>query len=234
MKRLFAASFLALALFSFAAYADEPKPDDRVIFDVSGEDWVTTKTAHVTVNVEAAVSGSNAGSMRGDMVKAVNDVAKGDWRLTSFTRSQDQTGLERWSAMFEARLPENELNGLNDSAKKVSKAGMQLTIGDVNFVPTLDEVEAARAALRTQLYKTVNDQLASLNSTLPGRSYRIALINFTGTGDDSVPMPRVMRGQPMLMSANASSPSTPPVERAEKISLSAHVVYAALPDAPKH
>ncbi len=86
------------------------------------------------------------------MTKAVNNLAKADWRLTSFNRSEDQTGLERWSATFEARLPETDLNGLAETAKKISKAGMQLTIADIDFSPTLEEMETARAGLRTQVY----------------------------------------------------------------------------------
>ena len=234
MKRFYLALLFSLALINFSARADEmPRPDDRVIFDISGEDWVTTKTAHVTINVEAAVSASGAGNMRGDMIKAVNDVAKGDWRLTSFNRNQDQTGLERWSAMFEARLPENELNGLADTAKKFSKAGMQLSVGDINFTPTLEEIEAASSALRIQIYKSANDQLTSLNNAIPGRNYRIGMINFTTTSDEPAPMPRVVRGQAnmMMMQAGVSAVSapapSPPLERAEKIMLTARVVYAA-------
>jgi len=224
---------LTLLLMPATLRAEEAKPDDRVIFDLSGENWVTTKTAHITVNVEAAVSDKNSGTMRGDMIKAVNDLAKGEWRLTNFNRSQDQTGLERWSAMFEVRLPENMLNNLGDTAKKLSKAGMQLSIGDVDFSPTLDEMEAARSTVRTQLYKAANDQLAALNAALPGRNYRIAMINFTSSDDPGVvPMPRVVRGQAMMMKADASmaAPSSPPMERAEKITLSARVVLATAPD----
>jgi uncharacterized protein YggE len=231
-------SFIVLAilsLLSFAAQAQEvPRPqDDRITFDLSAEDWVTTKTAHVIITVEAAVSGNNAGSMRADMAKAVNDLAKSDWRLTSFNRSQDQTGLERWSANFETRLPENQLNGLGDTAKKASKAGMQLTVNDIDFSPTIAEMEAARAAVRTQIYKDANDQLAALNAAMPGRTYRISWINFGGD-DGASPLPHVMRGpvaMGMMMKSNASADAaaSQPMERAEKVTLTAHVVYAAIP-----
>lgn len=233
MTRLLLPSLLCLLMLGSPAQAQElmPKPDDRVILDVAGEEWVTTKTAEVTVAVEAAVTASNAGTMRSDMVKAVNDLSKGDWRLTSFNRSQDQTGLERWSAMYVARLPENQLNGLQEAAKKLSKAGMQVTVSDINFSPTLEEMEAARATLRAKLYKSASDQLAALNAALPGRTYRIGTINFTGNNDEPTPMPRVVRGQAnmamMAMDSAKASPPMAPMERAEKITLSARIVYAA-------
>jgi hypothetical protein len=238
MKRSLPILLAILALASFTVRAQEMpprdgfKPDDKVIFDVSAEDWVTTKTAHVVISVQAAVTANTAGSTRGDMTKAVNDLAKADWRLTSFDRSQDQTGMERWSANFEARLPENELGGLSENAKKASKQGMQLSVGMIDFSPTLDEMETVRAGLRGQIYKIANDQLAALNSAIPGRNYRIAVINFTG--DDDAPMPRVMKGQramammaPVAMNADATQAA--PMERAEKASLSARVVFAASP-----
>jgi len=239
MKRLFPVLLLAFAFSSFNARAADDshghRPDDRVMFDVSAEDWVTTKTAHVTVEVEAAVSASTAGTTRAEMTKTVDSLAKADWRLTSFNRSQDQTGLERWSATFEARVAETDLNGLGETAKKLSKAGLQLSIADIDFSPTLQEMEAARASLRTQVYKIANDQLTALNASLPGRAYRIALINFTGDEDNAQPMPRIVRGRPgvvmnMAMAAPAAAPEPAPVERSEKVTLNARVVFATLPE----
>jgi hypothetical protein len=245
MKRFALAIIACLVLCAFPVRADEPghpgfRPDDRVVFDVSAEDWVTTKTAHVSVTVEAAVNASTAGSMREDMVKAVNALAKADWRLTSFDRSQDQTGLERWSAVYEARLPESDLGSLGDAAKKLSKAGMQLSIGTVDFTPTLEETETTRSSLRTQIYKIANDQLAALNAAMPDRSYRIALVDFTGD-DGASPLPRVIKGRAPMMAMMAapgmqepegSATAPAPVERAEKIMLTARVVFAAASDRP--
>jgi hypothetical protein len=233
------AAVVGLIFFGATARADEPKeprPDDRVIFNLSAEDWVTTKTAHVEVNVDAAVSGAGAATARGDMLKAVGDLAKADWRLTSFTRSQDQTGLERWSAIFEARLPESELGGLGDAARKVSKAGMQVSIGNIDFTPTLDEMETARSGLRAQIYKLASEQLTALNGSLPGRNYRIALVDFTSDDEEEPPMPQVFHGpiRAMAMANGAApqpeAPSAAPIERAEKITLTAHVVLATTPE----
>lgn len=232
MRPILLPVLLAALLFAPVAHAEEaPKPDDHVAFDLAAEDWVTTKTARVTVNVEAAVSGANAGTMRADMIKAVGGVSAADWRLTGFNRSQDQTGMERWSASFEARLPETSLNGLSDNAKKLSKPGMQLSLGEVDFSPTLDEAEAVRGSLRTALYKKAADQLAALNTALPGRAYRIAEIDFAGGEGIVTPMPRMMKAQ-MAMAPNSSVASdSGMVERSEKIRIMAHVVLATAPAA---
>ncbi len=240
MKRSFAALFLAAALLSsFAASsrAEDFKPDDQVVFDLSAETWVTTKSARVFLNVEAAVTASNAGAMRTSMMKAVNDVVKADWKLTGFGRSQDQTGMERWSAQFEARVPENDLNNLSDNAKKNSKAGMQITVGGVDFSPTLEERQAAISQTRTQIYKQANEQLAALNAALSGRNYRIGMIDFIGDGP--VPM-RTMSGMNVRMARAAmkaqnfggamdSAEGAPSMEMSEKISLTARVIFSAVP-----
>ncbi|MDD5585369.1 MAG: hypothetical protein PHY92_00240 [Alphaproteobacteria bacterium] len=221
----------------FAATANGYKPDDRVMFDLSAEDWVTTKTARVSMNVEASVSGNTAGTTRAAMMKALDDLIKVEWRLISFNRNQDQTGMERWSAMFEARVPENMLSGINENAKKVSKPGMQVSVGNIDFTPTLDEMQTAMAGLRTKIYKTANEQLAALNTAMPGRSYRIALVSFIPESDDVLPpsMPQVVRGmghaKAMMASESVQAPMPMPLERSEKISLTARVVMAVTPPA---
>jgi hypothetical protein len=230
-RLLLIALFPLLLTASYARAEEAPKPDDSIVLSLSAEDWVTTKTARVTANVEAAVTSGTAGTVRADMMKSVNDIAKSDWRLTSFTRSLDQTGLERWSATYEARVPEEQLNGLNDNAKKLSKAGMQLTIGDIDFSPTLDEMETARAALRTKIFKSAADQLLMLNTTLAGRNYRIALIDFEGNEPMPIPpRPRFLAGaaRPMnAMIAAAPAQEDQLDDRAQKITLTARVVFSA-------
>lgn len=213
------------------ARADDYRPDDSVAFTLATEGWVSTKTARVVLSVEAAVTGNSAATLRTAMTKAVNDTVKAEWRLTSFNRSQDQTGLERWSALYEARVNEADLGGLHDQAKKTSKAGMQLTVSEIDFSPTLDETQATMAQLRTQIFKQTNEQLAALNTAIPGRNYRIGSIAF---GNQAAPMMMVRSmaakgAQQNMMTLAQDSMESAPMERAEKITLTAHVIYAATP-----
>ncbi|MFA4995318.1 MAG: SIMPL domain-containing protein [Bdellovibrionales bacterium] len=237
LSRLALALFLAFAFITPALAQEPSKPDDVVSFDLSAEDWVNTKTAHVTLGIEAAVNSSNAGTVRADMTKAVNDSAKADWRLTGFNRLPDQTGMERWSVSFEARLPESALNGLRDSVKKASKAGMQITVSGVDFSPSREEMEDARAALRTKIFKNANEQLTALNATLPGRAYRISQITFETDFPAPIQMYRNKRMMDGVAMASAAVPPRPEMEQAEDVSqkliLTAHVVFAALPPASR-
>jgi uncharacterized protein YggE len=228
-------AFLLAFLFAFPAAAQEqPKPDDTVSFDLSAEEWVTTKTARVMLNAEASVNASSEGSMRADMMKAVNDAAKADWRMTSFNRMLDQTGMERWSVSFEARLPEASLSGLAERLKKASKPGMQLRVGTIDFTPSNEEMEAARAALRTKIFKDAGEQLTSLNTTLPGRSYRISQIVFETDVPAAIPMLRSKRMGGAANEISMASPAYAPedaqnVNVSTKLVLTAHVVFAAIP-----
>lgn len=234
---------LALLLCGVAmpALADEAKPDDRVTLNLQAENWVTTSTARVVLQVDAAVAGSNAGSMREAMQKAVEAVVKADWRLTGFSRNSDATGLERWNASYEARVPESALGGIHDTVKKASKAGMQLTVGEIAFDPTLAETEAAQAKLRNDIYKQANDQLTALNTAIPGRQYRIGAIDFMPSQGIVPAMPmmmaRPMMGRVAAMSAGSSgmaestdmAAEAPEMQRSQKIAVQAQVTFNALP-----
>lgn len=229
---------LSAFLFPGMARAEHEKPDDRVIFDVTAEDWVTTKTARVTANVNASVSGATAGTARASMEKALDDLVKTDWRLIAFNRGQDQTGMEFWNVTYEARLPENQLSGLNEKAKKLSKPGLQVAISNIDFSPTLDETQTAMGQVRSKIYKMANDQLAALNAAMPGRTYRIALVDFVPEDDNVAPRPAMARlraDKAMFMEANAGgtapAPAAAPMERSEKIVMTARVVLAATPPA---
>lgn len=232
---LLLAAFLTVST-APAFAAEEARPDDRVILDLATEGWVNTKTARVMVGVEAAMNGNAAGTMRDAMTKAVGELAKSDWRLTSMNRSQDQTGMERWSAVYEARLNEADLNGLNEKTKKASKPGMQLMVHNIDFTPTLEETQNTQNQLRVQIYKMANEQLTALNTSLQGRAYRIAMIDFIG---DEAVAPRAYmakNARAMTMAAQADSmemAGAAPMERSEKLTLRAKVVLAALPPAGK-
>jgi uncharacterized protein YggE len=230
MKRLLAL-FLML-LVPLAAHADDAKPDDMISLSLTTEGWVSTKTARVSVQVNASVSGDNSGTTRDAMIKAVNALGDGEWRLISFNRSQSDTGLENWYAQFENRLPETALNGIHDKVKKASKPGMQLTVAGIDFTPTLAENEAAQAGLRKVIMDMANAELKTVQAAFPDRGYRIAAISFNGMNAMPVPMMnmrgRMMKGATAMMDAPMAEGADSGVETSQKIQLSAQVTFAAV------
>ena len=220
---------LATALFfvppAASALADDWKPDDTVTNSFTVEGDVVTQTARVVVSVEAAMAGVDASKARGAMQSAVQGLADGKWRLTTFNRSTDSTGLERWYAQYEARLPEASLGGLADRAKAASKAGMQLSIATMDFTPTLAETEAVRGALRQQVYAQAVAELGRLNAALPGRNFRIAGIMFSENGAPPMMAPMMLKAARADM---ATMEASPPAEVSQRISVTASATYAAL------
>lgn len=190
MRRLLASASLAAVCFAapLAAQAQfAPAPvQDHVSLTLSAEDWVKTDTAEVTLGVEAAAPGGEAGSARGDVMKAAQSVADAPWQVIRFDRQQDQAGLDHWQAVLRARMAEARLGGLGERARKASRPGLQVRIDQVEFTPTLAESEAVRAKLRAEIYKRATDELAQANKSFPDRGYRISGIDFQ---DSRQPMP---------------------------------------------
>lgn len=229
MRSLAIAVALSLAApLAFAQTAVTPRPDDTVNLSLKLEDWVQTQTVRTVLGVDAAFSGADAGKVRGEILSAVKKLADGaDWRFTRFDHNEDASGLERWNATLEARLPEAQLSGLSDRAKQASKPGLQVTLQEADFSPTLAEVEAAKAKLRGDMYKKVNEALAQLNQSEPDRKFRVMHINF----DNSAPIygAGALAGAPApaAMYNKMASPDEA-VERSQKLQLSATVTFASM------
>jgi hypothetical protein len=231
VKLSLALACLSLLALPAAAQTYAPNPiQDQVVLNLAVEDWVPTQTARVVLNAEAAIQGADAGKTRDELLAAAKKTASADWRIVRFDRSTDQAGLERWSASLETRLAESALGGLADRAKQSSRPGLQLTVAQIDFTPTLAESEAARAKLREQLYKRATEELQRLNAVASDRKFRIARIDF-GTVQ--------VQPRPMLAMARNAQPAAPEfkaadgaeMELSQKATMHANVTFAA--NAPK-
>jgi hypothetical protein len=230
MRILIATVVLALAapltMAQTAPILAYPPQNDTVSLSLVTEDWVQTQTARTELSVDASLPGSDAGKVRGDILASVKSLAQNaDWRFTVFDRNQDASGLEHWHAVVEARLPETQLGGLSDRAKQSSKPGLQIKVQTVDFTPTLAEVEATRAKLRSDMYKKVNEALAQLNQSEPDRKYRIMRIDFNGP-IAGAPMPKMARAMAAPMGGEPDMSGD--IALSEKAQLRANVTFAAI------
>ena len=199
-----------------------PPQNDTVSMSLLTEDWVQTQTARTEMAVDASLPGSDAGKVRGDILTSVRSLAQ--WRFTVFDRNQDASGLEHWHAVVEARLPETQLGGLSDRAKQASKPGLQIKVQSVDFSPTLAEIEATRAKLRSDMYKKVNEALAQLNQSEPDRKYRIMHIDFNGL----VTAPPLQKMARTMAAPMPDAEMSSDVAVSEKAQLRANVTFAAI------
>ena len=209
-----------------------PPHDDTITLQLSAEDYVSATSGKVTLSVSASLKDSDAAATRKEILASAQKIAKTNWRLVSFNRSTDQTGLERWDANLEARLSEAQLTGLAAAAKSTSRPGLQFTVSNTDLSPTLDEMESGRAKLRETLLAKANEDLARVNKDSGGRVYRIGNIEYGALGMPMLPrMARSMAMAPQAMMANGAVETAPANENLavdQKIEMMATVTFATV------
>lgn len=214
-------------LMAFPVWADvnlEPLLN-RVNLPLHAEQWITTKTALVSVGVNAAVTDQGIDKVQSEIMKKLSQLSsQGEWHIVSFDRQQDKTGLETIQILAEARLPQTDLADLRNKAKSISKPGETFTIDNVQFVPSQDEIRQANIALRSNIYQQIKAEIDTLNKTYPDQKYYVHTIDFLM---GAAPMP--MRN--MMMAKAVSAPeSAPPLSVGNRQELQAMVVLASMPD----
>lgn len=229
MKKIYL--LILSVLFSLPAWADinlEPLLN-KVTLQLHTEQWVTTKTALVSVGVNAAVTDQGIEKIQADVMQKLSQLsAKDEWHIVSFNRQQDKSGLESIQITAQARMQQSELASMRDKAKAISIPGETFTIDDVQFTPSDDEQRQANITLRNNLYQQAKTEMDVLNKLYPDQKYYLHQIDF-------IPSPPV---EPMPMAANAMFTTkiaalripAVPLSVGNKIQLQAMVVLASMPD----
>jgi hypothetical protein len=221
--------WLSLLIIS-PVWADGMSPGllNSVSLRLSAEQYVTSKTALVSIGVNAGLTNSGLQSIQDDILKKLSGLSdKGEWHITSFNRTLDQSGLEKVQIEAQARLPLSALPNLRDKAKTMSKPGETYTLDNVEFTPNTDELRDANTALRSQVYLQAKDEVDRLNKLYPDQKFYMHSIDFV---NNIVAIPRPM---PMnVMAMRAASPQEPENNLAvgDKLILNAIVVLASTPD----
>ncbi|MCP0914457.1 MULTISPECIES: hypothetical protein [Legionella] len=195
MKKI--AGLLALFALTPTSYAADESPDvllDKVTFQVTARQWVNTKTALLTVNVNATLTHADLAKARAEIMGNLSQIAKGDWHLLQFERSQDNSGLEKLTVQAQARVDQTSLTEVYQHAKSVSKPGTSYEISMIEFKPSLEEVQQIKTQLREQLYQQTYAELARINRVYTGQNY--TLYNLTFVEGDAVPLqPKAMQAR---------------------------------------
>lgn len=236
MKKIRQLLFISLFATSMSIFA-ESSPNavqlvtdypslNLISFAVSAEKWVKTDTAKVVVGVDANLKQDGLEKLQGDFMQRLKQFSSNaSWRITRYDRSQDRSELERVHMEAEARLPESELSGLRAQAKKMSSPGMKYSIINIEYKPSLADVEAVREAVRAEIYQKIAAEIAQLNKTYPGQNYFVHSVYFIGDGVGPTPAPRA---QEMMSSAKVMRAVTlPAMTVSDKVMLQARVYVAA-------
>ncbi len=188
MKNIFA--IITAVMLSFPAFAEQVQAKmelDKVVFQVSAKQWVSTQSALLTVNINATLSNADLIKLRADIMKNLNQVAAGEWQLTQFERSQDSSGLEKLFVAAQARILQANMSDIYKNAKAVTKPGATYEVTAVEFKPSLDELQQVKMQLRERLYIQISQELERLNKVYTNQKYSANRIFFF-EGDQILPM----------------------------------------------
>jgi hypothetical protein len=219
--RLIYLAFLSffISLNALAENSFEPLLN-TIDLEFSAEQWVTTQSALVTVGVNATVSGGGLEKAQSNIMTKLAQISnKGEWHITVFNRSLNQSGLEQVQISAQARIPSSDLSGLRDRAKAVTKPGETYTLDNIEFTPSETELRDATTNLRSLIYQQAKNELASLTKFYPDQHYFIHRIDFTSK---SIPQPM----NAMYMKSSGSNN----ISVGNKLVLTATAILAAAPN----
>jgi len=225
MKKI--AGTVAVLAFNVGYAADIP-PEvllDKVAFQVSAKQWVTTKTALLSVNINATLSDADLVKARADIMNSLNTIAKGEWHLIQFDRSQDSSGLEKLFVLAQARIDQASLTEIYQKAKSVSKPGATYEIGTVEFKPSLAEMQGVQTQLREQLYQLANAELARINKVYTGQNY--SLNNLVFADGDIAQQPKVYQAREMMNTMAMPAAAPPALMVSNEVTMTAIVEAAS-------
>jgi hypothetical protein len=210
--------------FLSTAYAVEDKLVlDNVTIILTAKKWVTTQSAKVQVGVNATLSNTDLVKARNEIMANLAKIAAGEWHITQFNRSQDSSGLERLYVAAQARVEQKLLTNVNVNAKSVSKPGATYRIQNIDFKPSLVEVQKVKEQVRMMLYEKITDELARLNKQFPSQKYSIHSVLFT---DGSRPAP-VRRYKAAQMNMAVMAAESPAISVSNQIQLTAVIDVAS-------
>lgn len=222
------AGMLALMTISpFALAADIIIPQlvlDKVLFQISSKQWVTTQTAILNVSVNVTLSTADLVKARADIMVSLNKIAKGDWHLVEFDRSQDSSGLEKLYVQAQVRVDQTALTDIYVNAKTVSMPGAKYEVSGVEFKPSLEETQTIRAKVREKLYQQVNEELLRMNKAYPTQNYSVSNLVFV-EGDNPPVQARAYQAKEMNTMAMGAAPA--PLTVSNELVLTAMVEAAS-------
>jgi hypothetical protein len=223
---LLACLLAGLLIAAKALPSTDPLPINQIALQLTAEQWVVTKTANVIVGVDATFNGSQLAQARTDILgKLAKFVPNSEWHITTFDRTQDDSGLEKIHLEAQARIPDQSLGDVRQQAKSFTKPGETYNIINIDYTPTVAEMEAVRNDLRAKIYSQIKDELARVNSVYTNQQYYVHSIDFAGFNAQP---PQPMAGGRMMMAAvQANAEAQPAIAVSNKITMQVTAILAA-------
>ncbi len=225
MKKLTATLLGMLIMTPVFADGDLANLLNKVNLQLSANKWVTSQTVKVLVGVDAGLTDAGIEGLQGQVLNKLSQIAAGEWHITSFSRSQDRSGLESVHINAEARLAQSALPNLRGKAKSISKPGETYTITDVQFTPSDEEITQANSALRGMIYQQAKAEIDALNKVYPEQKYYLYQIDF-----NMMPVMPMAKTMYMETAGAAATPSAMPLNVGNRQVMTANVILASVPE----
>ncbi len=182
-----------------------------VVYPIEVEQWVTTKTAKTSIEVNATLDNKQQdATIQQKIMQDLAKIAPAEWHVTRLIRNQSSSGLSTVQATVEARLSDAMLVSLNAKVTKISKPGLKYRVKGIEFTPSFVEKQIAFDNLRSQVYQHAKTELSKLNQLYPKQTFMLHQVNFLANGLVSRPMPTAYSNKiAMLASDGAQMVSTP-------------------------
>lgn len=161
-----------------------------VEFQLQKEQWVKTNTALVTISADVTLDKANSFiQTREQLLTKFATLAENiTWNITTFNTSQSDSGLEQMHVEAQARLAENTLGNLREKTKELSKPGLTLRLVSIDFSPSAEELETAKANLRSVIYTEAKQEITRINKIYPEQNYILHSITFQPTAPTPIPL----------------------------------------------
>lgn len=231
MKKLIVGILLTVSIATPAwaiNYTNNDAMLNKVIFRLSAEQWVATKSALVTIGVSSAVTDKKLDALQDNVLKKLGELsAQSEWHITDFDRSLDQSGLEKVQISAQSRLPFAVLSDLRNKTKAMSKPGETYTLDSVQFTPSEADIRAANVLLRENIYQQTKDEMDRVSKTY-NEKYYVHDVNFV----DAIVIAPLTQNMYMQnkMAMTAASPANNSMAVSDKIILTAVVTLSSMPD----
>jgi len=201
--------------------SDYPK-QNKINYQLSEQDWVNTNTAKVTVTVNASLDQKKLENIQTVIQTSLKKLADADWRIINFNRNQSQSGLETVNAMAQARIPTKHIKDIRAKATSLNEPGIKYEISNINYQPTVKELQNANVKLRQQIYKKVQSEIDLLDKTFNHEDFYVQNITFNPS-IGAIPA-RATTNNMVMMKKQATTPAE---NISQKVTLNAEVTIAS-------
>ena len=202
-------------------------PINTVTYQLHVEQWATTQTAKVIIQFDGALTAKGSADIEKTIDTKLQSLSSvGKWYITNVVQTKDSSDLQRITLQAEARLPTSEVSGLQDKVKSLSKPGATFTVANIDFSPSAEDIQAVKAALRSELYQMASTELQKLNQLYSTEHFSLHSIEVV----DATPPFSMQAGSAnnmVLMKMDGAAPAPMPMIVNRKIQLDAKIEFAS-------